>query len=297
MTETTAPSPTNIADRLPDSVYLHIVDTLRTHLPEPPSKDPEHLAHQLEAAIAEVGSFSPANAAEAKLAARYVAFSAYAEHCLHLARQMESRGQVEWVVKCLAQGNATARQAAGQLSLLLRLQRERRKLEKDGHALNRAQWAEHCAIGLMTDALNNNSPSPCGIEPQSGSMPRRGSMLRGGVGPRERADQRAPMQVPEAVPAGIRVEGADRQPAIPSDQSPSHPTAPTAEPPPPDELTPAQDYAVMYPERAALIRRAGRVPDDITFAPPDPEVVQELLTSQDPVIAFIEERFANSEVY
>jgi hypothetical protein len=165
--------------------------------------------------------------------------------------------------------------AGGQLNLLLRLQKERRKLEKDRQALNRAQWAEHCAIGRMTDALANNSPSPCGIEPQSGSMPRSGSMVGGGV---------------EAH------EGANQQLRTPHDQSPTHPTTPTTEPPP-EELTPAQDYAVMYPERAALIRRAGRVPDDITFAPPDPEVVQELLTSQDPVIAFIEERFANSKVY
>jgi hypothetical protein len=273
MTETTVPA--NIADRLPESVYLHIVDTLRATLPEPPSNDPEHLAYQLESAIAEVGSFSPANAAEAKLAARYVAFSAYAEHCLHLARQMESKGQLEWVVKCLAQGNATARQAAGQLSLLLRLQRERRKLENDAQALNRAAWAEHIAIGRMTDALTtwqNNSPSLCGIEPQSGSMPRGGSM------------------------AGVE----DQQAPTPSDQSPSHPTTPTAEPPAPesepDESPPLTDaiyYAVLYPERAALIRRIGRVPDDVTFEPPDDNLVQELLTTRDPVVTSIDERFAH----
>ena len=258
MPETTAPNPTNIADRLPDSVYLHIVDTLRANLPDPSSNNPEHLARQLEAAIAEVGSLAPANAAEAKLAARYVAFSAHADDCLRLARLKASKGDLDWVAKCRAQANSTARQATGQLNLLLRLQKERHKLEKDGQALNRAAWAEHCAIGLMTDALaENNSPSPCG---------------RG---------------------AG----GGDRQTATPCDQTPSHHPVPTAEPvehePPP--LTEAQSYAVLYPDRAALIRRLGYVPHDVTFDPPDDDLVQALLTTQDPVLTMLDDRFAQWE--
>ena len=31
----------------------------------------------------------------------------------------------------------------------------------------------------------------------------------------------------------------------------------------------AEQYAAIYPERAALIRRLGRVPDDASFGPPD----------------------------
>jgi hypothetical protein len=258
MTETIAPNPTNIADRLPDSVYLHIVETLRANLPDPPSNDPEHLARQLEAAIAEVGSFAPVNPAEAKLAARYVAFSAHADDCLRLARLKASQGDLDWVVKCRAQANSTARQATGQLNLLLRLQKERHKLEKDGRALNRAAWAEHCAIGMMTDALaENNSPSPCG----TGSA------------------------------------GEDRQTATPCDQTPSHDTMPTAEPPAPEPapLTEAQSYAVLYPDRAALIRRLGYVPHDVTFDPPDHDLVQALLAAQDPVLTKLDERLAQWE--
>jgi hypothetical protein len=44
-----------------------------------------------------------------------------------------------------------ARQATGQFNMLMRLQKERQKLEKDPHS--RAAWAEHCATGLMADAL------------------------------------------------------------------------------------------------------------------------------------------------
>jgi hypothetical protein len=264
MTQTSAPNPTRIADRLPDSVYLHIVDTLRGNLPDPPSNDPEHRARQLEAAIAEVGAFAPANAAEANLAARYVAFSAHADDCLSLARVKAFQGELDWVVKCRNQANATARQATGQLNLLLRLQKERRKLEQDGYALNRAAWAEHCAIGTMTDALagqptpENNSPSPCRTGPEG-----------------------------------------DRQAATPCDQTPSHHTVPTVEPPMPElesePLSEALSYAVLYPERAALIRRLGRVPDDVAFDPPDDALVQELLVAQDPVLTMLDERFARWE--
>jgi hypothetical protein len=57
----------------------------------------------------------------------------------------------------------------------------------------------------------------------------------------------------------------------------------------------APAYAVMYPERAALIRRLGRVPDDVTFDRPDDDLVQELLATQDPVVTFIDERFAQDQ--
>jgi len=295
---TIAPNPTNIADRLPDSVYLHIVDTLRANLPDPPCNDPEHLARQLEAAIAEVGAYAPANAAEANLAARYVAFSAHADDCLRLARLKASQGDLDWAAKCRAQANSTARQASGQLNLLLRLQKERGKLENDGHALNRAAWAEHIAIGRMTDALND-SPSPCG----------RGS---GGGSPQAATpyDQTpshhpAPIAEPPALepdspsPCGRGSGGGGPQAATPYDQTPSHHPAPVAEPPAlepePPPLTEAQSYAVLYPERAALIRRLGYVPDDVTFDPPDDDLVQALLTAQDPILTMLDDRFAHRE--
>ena len=286
MTETIAPSATRIADRLPESVYLHVVDTLRENLPDPPSNDPQHLARQLEAAVAQVGSFCPANAAEANLAARYVAFSAHASDCLHSAHLMVSKGDLDWATKWRAQANATARQASGQLNLLLRLQKERRLLEKDGQALNRAAWAEHCAIGMMTDALAaSDSPSPCGIEPRSGSM-------AGGEGQRA-----ATSENDSPSPCGRGPGGGGQQAATPRDQTPSHPPMPIAEPPAPDPrpLTEAQSYAILYPDRAALIRRLGHVPDDVTFDPPDDDLVQALLTAQDPVLTALDDRFAQRE--
>jgi hypothetical protein len=113
MPETTAPNPTNIADRLPASVYYQIVHTLRLLLPPLPSNNLEDTTRQLETAIAKVGSFAPANAAEADLAARYVAFNAHADDCLRLAVLLVTKGQIGWVVKCRAQAGAMARQASG----------------------------------------------------------------------------------------------------------------------------------------------------------------------------------------
>jgi hypothetical protein len=254
MSQTIPSNPTSIPDRLPDSVYLHIVDTLRGHLPDPPINDPEHRARQLESAIAEVGSFAPANAAEANLAARYVAFSAHADDCLRLAVLKAAKGELDWVLRCRTQANASARQASGQLNLLLRLQNQRRKLENDPQALNRAAWAEHCAIGRMADALADRPP------------------------PESIAESPPPPPAPEAT------------------AQPPAPAAPELEPES-GPLSEAQLYATFYPERAALIRRVGRVPDDITFAPPDDDLVQALLACQDPVLAMIDRQFADCEVY
>jgi hypothetical protein len=136
--------------------------------------------------------------------------------------------------------------------MLMRLQKERHKLEKDPQAHNRAAWAEHCATGLMADAL---------------------------------ADQTKP-QPPAPKPP----------PPPPAPAAPPPAPAPIAEPPAPEPepapLTMAERYAIMYPNRAALIRRAGRVPDDVTFDPPDDDLVQALLTAQGPIFAKLDRRVA-----
>ena len=43
-------------------------------------------------------------------------------------------------------------------------------------------------------------------------------------------------------------------------------------------------HAAIYPERAALIRRFGRVPADASFGPPDDDLVQTLLTARTPAL-------------
>ncbi len=47
-----------------------------------------------------------------------------------------------------------------------------------------------------------------------------------------------------------------------------------------ETLAAAEEYALVYPERAALIRRLGRLPDGVSFGPPDDEVVQALIAGR-----------------
>ena len=43
------------------------------------------------------------------------------------------------------------------------------------------------------------------------------------------------------------------------------------------QLTEAERYAVIYPDRAARIRAAGGLPADLDFGPPEPDLVRDLV--------------------
>jgi hypothetical protein len=49
-------------------------------------------------------------------------------------------------------------------------------------------------------------------------------------------------------------------------------------------MTPAERLVTLYPDRATAILAAGGLPARLTFPPPDPDVVAELLTSNSPLI-------------
>jgi hypothetical protein len=68
-------TPDNLHDRLPADAYYHLVRTLCLTLPPPLSGDPDDVARRNHAAIAAVAALVPANAAEAILAAEFVAAS------------------------------------------------------------------------------------------------------------------------------------------------------------------------------------------------------------------------------
>jgi hypothetical protein len=61
-----------------------------------------------------------------------------------------------------------------------------------------------------------------------------------------------------------------------------------------DLMAEAEHYAVIYPERAALIRRIGRVPDNASFGPPDDDLVQALVTARTPALAALDRAFAEA---
>ncbi len=155
MPDSATPTHTDFASQLPADAYSQLIRTLRQALPPPLGDSPEDLARRDHAAIARIAALHPANAAEADLAALYVAASEQWKECLRLVQQPDiSAG---WAMKCRAQANSMMRQAQSALRLLLRMQAARQKIEANSAANERAAWTEHCAIGLMAQAL---SPPP-----------------------------------------------------------------------------------------------------------------------------------------
>ena len=65
------------------------------------------------------------------------------------------------------------------------------------------------------------------------------------------------------------------------------PPVPLPKPEPTDTfalLTEAEQYAIIYPRRAALIRSLGRLPDKCDFGPPAPELVHAIVTGTSPTL-------------
>ncbi|HME27798.1 MAG TPA: hypothetical protein VKI44_41855, partial [Acetobacteraceae bacterium] len=218
--------PPDLALLLPRSTYYQLIHTLRPSLPAPLTGSAEDLAHRDNAAIAHIAAMLPANADEADLAAQCVSASAHARDCQRLAQEYRG-GDHTFFLKLHARADSWLRQAHAARRLLQRVQAERREREADPAAADRAAWTEHCAIGLMADALGRAPP--------------------------------AAMAEPPPVP----------EPPVPEPAQ--------AEAPKPDLLAKAELYAAMYPRRAALIRREGRVPDNCSFGPPDDDVVPVLV--------------------
>jgi hypothetical protein len=150
----------DLALQLPRDAYWMLIHTLHTSLPPPPSDDPEAIGRRDRDAIAQVASLLPVSAAEARLAARYTAADAQAHECLRLVRLYPT--DVMQVLKCNAQAATMWRQSDSALRALQRMQAARFKRDSDPAAADRAAWTEHCAQGLMADALHGG---PAAFEP------------------------------------------------------------------------------------------------------------------------------------
>ncbi len=145
----------NWAHSLPREAFHEIILTLRGALPRPELGDPLDARRRDRAAMAAVGSLLPANAAEGRLAAQFVAADAWALDCLRLAN--ERRLEFNVARQCRAQASSLMRESRSALRLLLRLQAVRQKIEADDAAANRAEWVEHAALGMMEAALSGAS--------------------------------------------------------------------------------------------------------------------------------------------
>src|ERR1700686_1473441 len=154
-------TPDNLHDRLPAGAYYHLVRTLCLTLPPPLSDARDDLTRRNHAAVAGVAALVPANAAEAILAAEFVAASEQGRDCLRLAQLPATAPEL--AAKCRAQALSMMREAKSALRLLLKLQEARQKREANSTACDRAAWTEHCAIALMAEAL---AASPAAAQPR-----------------------------------------------------------------------------------------------------------------------------------
>ena len=211
------PNPDYIRTR---EAYSHLVYTLSISLPPPPDASPEALHQRNQSAITQVAELCPVTAAEAALAAQYVAGAAHAMACLRLGSLPDIDPVM--VLKCYAQAASLMRQSQAALRTLQRTQALRAKRDANPVTADAAAWAEHIAAASMTDALTALKPEP------------------------------AP---PKREPAPLEPE-----------------------PDAPDVAL----YEAIYPDRAALIRRHGGVPPDVTFGPPDEATVRALLATRSP---------------
>ena len=257
MLDSTQPIPLDY--QLPAHAYWHLIRTLRLTLPPPADDGAEALLKRDHAAIARIAAFAPADAAEADVAAEFVAASEQWKDCLRLAR--EPGITREWAMKCRAQALAMMRQANSALRLLAQMQRERRKLQPGNAACDRREWTEHVATAMMAEALGDNQPDAAEPSP-------------------------SPAQ---ALAQGAAAPAPDRSPVAAAAPQPQ-----PAEEPELDPVAEAELYAVLYPERAALIRRFGRVPDNVTFGPPDDEIVAALIAARTPALAALDHAFPNT---
>jgi hypothetical protein len=255
--------PDNLALRLPADAYYHLVRTLCLALPPPLTDNPDDLARRNHAAIAAVAALVPANAAEAILAALFVAAS---EQCKDLP----------------ALGTASRNTAGAEM-------------QRPG-AQHDAPGAKHAPAV----AQNAGGAREARSEQRHLQQRRLDRTLRGrpdGRGAGTRGDTSGACPV-RACPGESRGHGdcrAGRTGRAAAGMAAAPAPAPIAEPEPePDPLAEAEQYATLYPERAALIRRVGRVPHDVSFGPPDDDLVHTLVTARTPTLAALDREFAQA---
>ena len=59
-----------------------------------------------------------------------------------------------------------------------------------------------------------------------------------------------------------------------------------------DQLSPAEQYVIMYPKRAALIRATGGLPSPLTFGPPEPDIVDAVVHGATVVFRRLDQEFS-----
>jgi len=235
---------------LPPSIAHEIFATLCGSLP-PPATDTdtqEHRAARQEKAMAAVAALRPADAFEAELAAQIVSATAHAAECFRLAAQPGQDPEASHRTR--AQAATMMRLMQSGLRILHRIQATREKAEAALHpaAMERAgYWFRDVSV-----------PAP--------------------------GEDRAPAlgEGPGSLPAPSPAQAEAPQPIV---RQPSvAPPGPGHAEPGFTDLTEAEQYATLYPDRAARIRAHRGLPPRLDFGPPEPELVEAIVNGTSPIL-------------
>jgi hypothetical protein len=132
----------------------HLRRMLKAALPPIAPGGTEYGWQRDNAAIEQVASLCPADAAEAALALQHVVLQA---HAMEFLRRANQPGTVPaQTLRCTAQAANMMRQAEGALRLLLRMQDERRKRQADKAWRDRANRTQHWVSKIMTGAAQES---------------------------------------------------------------------------------------------------------------------------------------------
>jgi hypothetical protein len=258
-----------------ERAYYQLIHSLYARLPPPLDDTPEALRARNEAALAQVASMAPVNADEAEIAAHCVATRAQAGDVMLLMRA--HAGDTVLVMKLNAQYMLMERTAVAIRNHLHRLQVARLKRDADTETADGDALTRHIATRVMEQAVERGS-------------------ARMGLTVEDKGTG-APDEPPPPPPVTLRAMPARVAAAAPP-PAPAPVPAPVAAPllrhrvrvaaeagePPRDLAAEADYYARIHPKRARLIRQHGGLPPDCSFGPPDDELVQELITSPNPIL-------------
>jgi hypothetical protein len=261
--------------QLQRELYYQIVHALSAALPPPLADTQEELDRRDRTAIGLVATLRPVNAEEVAIAAHFVSAHAHAMDCM---AQMRKHAGEPAAVRLDAQARGAFREARGARSLLLRVQAARQKREKSHAASDQDAWMERIALSLLTEALDQAPAAPAAVPPAPEPVPATPPPAPEAASP---VAQSPPIPAPAIAPPPPIPAPAVEQPQA---EPPPAPALAEDDELPADLDAEADRYAIVYPRRAWLLRKQGRVPDDCDFGPPEPELVHAIVTGTSPAL-------------
>jgi len=225
-------------------LQLLAADILRGMLPPPANDTPEARAIRDRLALAYLGSLLPVGIAEIRVAANHIAAMEHASECM---RQVGLHANDPVRVKQLhAQSASMGREARGYGAALQRMQAARNKRDSTPAGRETSAWTESCVLREMTEAMEGLPPEP----------------------------RPAPPPVAAAPAAAAAAARPARVPLLDYDDWPEDAKQR-------DRLRAAADrYAILNTMRVKRIRQHGGLPPDCDFEPPEPEILQQIITGK-----------------